>query len=80
MKNYENFDNLLFVKIVCIIAALALIFAVVVGIVGIVTGDSSPASDDKNAETFIFGSTDEEETSDFNSADTMSDILPEDKT
>lgn len=60
MKNYENFDNAFFTKIICIIAAIALLFVIAVFIIGFITGDSSTLSHDSEAETFIFENTETE--------------------
>lgn len=54
MKSYENFDNNFFIKILCVIAALVLVFVIASTTVGLLTQDKAPASDDKDAETFIF--------------------------
>ena len=58
MKNYENFDNAFFTKIICIIAAIALLFVIAVFVIGFITGDSSTTlSRDSEAETFVFENT-----------------------
>ncbi|MBQ8208796.1 MAG: hypothetical protein IJZ89_08700 [Clostridia bacterium] len=76
MKNYENFDNAFFTKIICIIAAIALLFVIAIGVIGLVTGDRSSASDDSSAETFIFGNTDTEPVSPDTPEDTEAPIDP----
>lgn len=74
MKNYENFDNLFFVKIICIIAALALVFVIAIAAIGLFTGDYSVASKDSDAETFVFGDT--TDTSSVSATESKSDSEP----
>ncbi|MBE6538772.1 MAG: hypothetical protein E7671_04865 [Ruminococcaceae bacterium] len=57
MKQYENFDNNFFLKIICIIAGLVLVFVIAAAAVGLITADSSPADKEDDAETFVFGET-----------------------
>ncbi len=57
MKNYENFDNLFFVKILCIIAAIALVLVVAVSIIGFIKGDVTVKTDG-DAETYVFDDSD----------------------
>ncbi|MBR3967454.1 MAG: hypothetical protein IKJ91_10325 [Clostridia bacterium] len=73
MKNYENFDNSFFIKLICIIGAIALLFVVATVVIGVVTGDSSPNEKDGTAETFIFGNTDAVPTPNTKEADTESE-------
>ncbi|MBR4296543.1 MAG: hypothetical protein IKT56_06900 [Clostridia bacterium] len=54
MKSYENFDNNFFIKVICVIAALVLVFVIAATAVGLLTQDKVPASDNKDAETFVF--------------------------
>ncbi|MBQ8397347.1 MAG: SGNH/GDSL hydrolase family protein [Clostridia bacterium] len=58
MKEYDSFDNTLFMKLICVMAAIALVCVVVFVIIGAVdSGTQTPEETDNGYETYLFPET-----------------------
>lgn len=77
MRNYENFDNSFFIKIICIISAISLLFVIVISVVGIFSGDTVHTDNNSEADTFIFDTPSSDTTIDTDTADTTPFTFPQ---